>query len=94
MAPHVTSAQHLLGGYFHQDWTEEFADAEEAIAAMLDGEPADRRHAAAAELRALLAAEPDAALPAILRDRLGCYYAGPGGDERAWLAHLAARLSA
>lgn len=94
MAPHVTSAEHLLGGYFHADWTDEFADAEEAIVAMLGGEPADRRHAAAAELRALLPAEPDAALPAILRDRLGCFHAGPDGDERAWLAHVADRLSA
>lgn len=93
----LTAARQLLAAYFHQDWPDEFADPGAAVAAMIDHEPAADRHAAAAELRALLREQPDdATLRSALLHDLGCFYepAADGLTARQWLAAVADRLAA
>lgn len=97
MSHDLSAAQQLLGGYLHQDWPDEFADVDAVIDAMIDGEPAEQRRAAAAELRALVEAEPeDAALRDVLMNEAGCFYdpVADGRTDREWITELADRLSA
>ena len=78
----------LLGGYFHQDWTDEFRSDDEAVKAMLKAEPMDMFVQASGELRALLAAEfSEQDLANILTDTIGCYFApaAVGLTYRQWL---------
>jgi len=81
----------LFGGYFHQDWHEEYATTRDAVSAFVREAPPDAVSAAVRELDQLLAMDLDeAALSRILREGFDCNYV-PQVDEltnRDWLVQL------
>lgn len=65
----------LLGGYFHQDWTEEFDSDASAFQSIIESEPKEQLAAGVDEIGALLAASlPEGDLTAILIGQVGCYF--------------------
>ncbi|MFC6287604.1 contact-dependent growth inhibition system immunity protein [Nocardioides sp. GCM10027113] len=85
----------LIGGYFHQDWTDEFASVAEAVSAFISNTP-DLAPELPAEIKELLRdTSTDAEVESYL-DGLGNQYTvreGEGG-YRGWLASIAARVRA
>ena len=70
-----TSLAQFLGGYFHQDWVDEFSTYEDAIAAFKNGEPAEYISFVCEELeRTLLLIRGGAEDPERVLKQLGCYY--------------------
>lgn len=85
----------FFGGYFHQDWQEEYATSSAAVAAYLRDAPRPSVLRTAAELDRVLALDvDDAVLGQLLRDAFDCNYV-PHVDElsnRAWLERIRDRL--
>jgi len=86
----------LFGGYFHQDWHEEYPTTRDAVSAYVREAPPDAAHAAVLEIDRLLDMRLDeAALSRLLREGFDCNYV-PQVDEltnEAWLAQLRDLLS-
>jgi hypothetical protein len=85
----------FFGGYFHQDWVDEFSDPEAAIAAFVSGASTDAIRSACDELsRAVLLARQGAEGPQRFLHELGCYY-DPAADGLAvpdWLEWVRKKL--
>jgi len=65
----------LLGGYFHQDWPDEFDSDVTALQAIVESETIDQIRAGVAEIDSLLAETPsEMELRDILITKLGCYF--------------------
>jgi hypothetical protein len=85
---HPALAQ-LLAGYFHQDWQEDYASPEAAVAAFADDAAPETAVAAAGDIDQLLDGGLDeAALTRVLADGFDCNYvpATDGLTSAAWLA--------
>jgi len=89
------SLTRFFGGYFHQDWQEEYGSSTAAVHAFLRDAPAPSTAKTAAELDRVLAMDiDDAALGRLLREGFECNYV-PQVDElsnRAWLQRVRALL--
>ncbi|MGH7686220.1 MAG: contact-dependent growth inhibition system immunity protein [Candidatus Dormibacteria bacterium] len=85
----------FFGGYFHQDWQEEYGSSTAAVAAFVRDAPAAGAAKTAAELDRVLALDlDDPALGRLLYDGFECNYV-PQVDElsnRAWLQRVRALL--
>jgi hypothetical protein len=85
----------FFGAYFHEDWHEEHAGTNAAVAAYLRDAPAPVVTASAVELdRVLALGLDDASLGRLLRDGFGCNYV-PEVDEltpRAWLERVRGQM--
>jgi len=87
----------FFGGYFHEDWQEEYAGTGDAVAAYLREAPAATVAATVTELDRLLAMplnEPERTR--LLREGLGCNYV-PEVDElsaQSWLERVRALMQA
>ena len=81
----------LFGGYFHQDWHEEYATTQAALSAFLRDASTPTTAAVVADIDRVLALHlDDAALHRVLIEGLDCNYV-PGIDERPvdqWLRQL------
>jgi CdiI immunity protein len=81
----------LFGGYFHQDWHEEYVTTRDAVNAFVHEAPPQAVRAAVEELDRLLAQRLDeSALSRLLQEGFDCNYV-PQVDEmtnRDWLAQL------
>jgi CdiI immunity protein len=85
----------LFGGYFHQDWLQEYGDPEAALRAFVVEAPPDAVRAAGAEVDRLLAAGfDDASLAALLERGFDCNFvpAAQAGGPAAWLREVRAAL--
>lgn len=79
----------LLAGYYHQDWQEDHASADAALAAFAADAAPETVAAAAADVDRLLGVGlDDAALARVLADGFDCNYvpATDGITSTAWLA--------
>ena len=87
----------LFGGYFHQDWHEDYDTTASAVAAFLLDAPSATAAAAAADIERLLALRlDDGDLGRVLREGLDCNYV-PAVDEltnERWLHQLRGLLPA
>lgn len=85
----------FFGGYFHQDWQEEYGSSGAAIDAFVRDAPAASAAKTAAELERVLALDlDDPALGRLLYDGFECNYV-PQVDElsnRVWLQRVRAQL--
>jgi len=71
----IESLAQLLGGYFHQDWPDEFYSDATALQAIIDSETKDQIRAGVAEIDSLLAETPsEIELRDILITKVGCYF--------------------
>ena len=81
----------LFGGYFHQDWHEDYATTRDAASAFVRDAPPDGVRAAVRELDQLLDMRLDeATLSRLLREGFDCNYV-PQVDELTnhdWLVQL------
>ena len=81
----------LFGGYFHQDWHEEYATTQAALSAFIRDASTSTTAAVVADIDRVLALHlDDAALHRVLIEGLDCNYV-PGIDERPvdqWLRQL------
>ncbi len=87
----------LFGGYFHQDWREEYADPDAAVHAFLEEAPPDAVIAAREELDDLLARGlGEDSLRALLERGFDCNYVPDNQGERPshWLESLRGGLRA
>lgn len=84
----------LFAGYFNQDWSMDYSDADEVINQFVEWESEDVVRAAAEELGRLLAAHETENLREILLRQLSCYYdpEAEGVSTRQFLASVLARL--
>lgn len=84
----MQALEHLVGGYFHQDWTGDGGTVEDTVQAFLREPPAATSRAVS-DIDTLLASVPEGELTEILR-RMGCdYHAGDSDDDyRQWLLHV------
>jgi len=87
----------LFGGYFHQDWHEEYETTSSAVTAFLHDAPSVTAAAAAADVERLLALGlDDELLGRVLREGFDCNYV-PAVDELTsmqWLQQLRGLLPA
>lgn len=85
------SLHRFFGGYFHEDWQQDYSSTTAAVAAYLHEAPLSSATSTAAELDRLLVLQvDDAALGRLLRDGFDCNYV-PQADElstRAWLERV------
>ena len=85
----------FFGGYFHQDWIDEFSNPEDAIDAYRNGEPVESIRLACEELeRAMLLIQQGPEDPQRVLQELGCYY-DPAADDltvAAWLEQVRKKL--
>ncbi len=87
----TNSLSQTLACYFHQDWIEEFDNADAAIAALLKETPYEEIKASVAELDFILTSEADEeTLANISTDNIGCYFApeSEGYTYRKWFEHI------
>lgn len=78
----------LLGCYFHQDWPDEFKNADQAIQAIVEGEPREQLIVGAKAIEELLEVKrSDADWRTIMTDKIGCYFdpESEGLTYAAWL---------
>ena len=86
----------FFGAYFHQDWVDEHASADEVVRLFvrdMDKAPERVRETADA-IDQLVASSPDEESLRTALDRYGCYYL-PGADGltyREWLRHVVSIL--
>jgi hypothetical protein len=81
----------LFGGYYHQDWRQDHASADEALQAFARDTSAETVSAAATEIDRLLGVGfDDVALARLLADGLDCNYVAQtdGLTAPAWLADV------
>lgn len=85
----------FFGGYFHQDWVDEFSTPEDAIAAFRNAAPAETIQSACRELDRLIhLIQQGAEAPQRVLQALGCYY-DPSADALVvmdWLEQVRNRL--
>ncbi|WP_226596892.1 contact-dependent growth inhibition system immunity protein [Marinobacter nauticus] len=84
----IESLAQLLGGYFHQDWPEEFDSDATALQAIIDSETKDQIQAGVAEIDSLLAETPsEIELRDVLIIKIGCYFdpESQGTSYEQWL---------
>ncbi len=87
----------LFGGYFHQDWREDHASADDALQAFARDSSPETVTAAANDIDRLLGAGfDDVALARLLADGLDCNYIAEtdGVTAPAWLASVRDSLRA
>jgi len=92
----LDSLGQLLGCYFHQDWSQEFENDQDAIDAILAAEPKENVESSVGELDVLLARPLDEEeLRAILIGEVGCYFdpASLGISYRQWLSRVRDELA-
>ena len=85
----------FFGGYFHQDWLEEFSDPEAAVAAFFSGASTEAIRSACDELsQAVLLARQGTEDPQRFLYELGCYYdpAANGLAVSDWLEQVRKKL--
>ena len=86
----------LFGGYFHQDWHEEYPTSSAALSAFLHEAPPRTATAAASEIARLLE-QPldDESLGRVLHDGLDCNYVPPLDEltNADWLRQLRQQLA-
>lgn len=71
----IESLAQLLGGYFHQDWSDEFDSDVTALQAIIDSETKDQIRAVIEEIERLLAdARSEIELRDILINEVGCHF--------------------
>lgn len=71
----IENLAQLLGGYFHQDWADEFDSDETALQAIIDSETTDQIRAGVEELERLLAdTRSEIELRDFLINEVGCYF--------------------
>lgn len=90
----LPALRHFLGAYLHQDWSDEFATADEAVDAFVHDEPG-RATTLGQEVSSLLASAPDEArLRKLVLDDLGSGYYPPGDGLtfQQWLRSVRTRL--
>ena len=90
----MQALEHLMGAYFHQDWTEDGGTVEDTVKAFMK-EPSDVTAQAVKDIDSLLAsAHAEGELSAVLT-QMGCdYYAGESDEDyRAWLLEVRRLLS-
>jgi len=81
----------LFGGYFHEDWRDEYDSSDVALRAFVSEAPAQAIAAARDELDRLLSSGfDDAALTRLLEHGFRCDYvpATDGITSSQWLAHV------
>jgi hypothetical protein len=84
----TSKIRQLLGCYFHQDWPDEFDNSDQAIQAIVQGEPRDQLLSAAKAIDQLLDLQrSEADWKTIMTDQLGCYFdpASEGLAYSDWL---------
>ena len=85
----------FFGGYFHQDWVDEFSTPEDAIDAFRTGASTESICSVCEELdRTLLLVQRGSEDPQRVLQELGCYY-DPAADGLAvtdWLEQLQKKL--
>jgi CdiI immunity protein len=87
--------EHLLGGYFHQDWAREHSSAEACLEHMLRSAPPDQRRLGAEEIAELLSRGLcENQIRDVVLYELGCCYAleSDGLEASSWLRHVRTRL--
>jgi hypothetical protein len=81
----------FFGGYFHQDWQQDYSSTRDAVTAYLHDVPPASAATTVEELDRMLAMQlDDATLGMLLRESFGCNYV-PQVDElsnRAWLERV------
>jgi len=71
----IENLAQLLGGYFHQDWPDEFDSDETALQAIIDSETTDQIRAGVEEIERLLAdTRSEIELRDFLINEVGCYF--------------------
>ncbi len=91
---HFPGLVHLLGSYFHQDFSYEYGSHEEAVADYLDGTPAEDVRQTARELGHLLAVlESDEQLDSVTSDLGLSVYPPKSKKLRQWLAEVQETLN-
>lgn len=85
----MQALEHLMGAYFHQDWTEDGGTVEDTVQAFLREPPAMTSQAVNDIDTLLTSGHAEGELTEVLR-RMGCdYYAGDSDDDyRQWLLHV------
>ena len=81
---------HLVGGYFHQDWTSDGATSDEVVAFYCRKERLENRRGAISDIdRILKITETEEQLSSALR-QFGCAYRVDGDEEsiRGWLQRV------
>jgi hypothetical protein len=89
----------FFGGHFHQDWVDEYDEADDVVAAYVAAHRDEPAHLAAlaAQLDGFAAAHPDdRALAGALQHELGCEYdtSADGLTARQWLRRVSERFRA
>ncbi len=87
--------RHLFGAYLNRDWPDEYGTVDHALESYRKETDATRRHAAIAEVDAILSKPGSDDAVAKLIDALGCEYDfEPGGDAAIpFLRNLEARIA-
>ena len=89
---HAPALAHLMGGYFHQDWDQDYADQAAAVSDFLLGSPTWAPRLAD-EIEQLLRDVPGEADVRAHLEAIGCEFSTRPGTEsyRGWLTHVAER---
>jgi hypothetical protein len=87
--------EQLLGGYFHQDWVDEFETEAFVLQTIVQLEPKEKIESGAMEIQRLLAMSlSEVDLKALIVEQIGCYF-DPTSEKktyRHWLGLILERF--
>ena len=93
MSASTPNLEEFLGGYFHQDWSEDAPTAVAIVERYLSEWPIEEIPKMLNELNALLAQRDDDVMQCVMK--MGCFYnpVADGISYRAWLNQIVYRLN-